>query len=110
MMQDIAERDWKIAKTLHAIAMERAFDRAIAEISRLIADDKEIKQERFWNVHEFQKRAKKELADAFDNFRRSSAVLQLAIMQSRGLLTDEEIARLGPEVRERLSVMQRGFD
>ena len=46
----------------------------------------------------------KELADAFNDLRRSTAVRQLACLQSLELLIDEEFARFGPETRDAVGV------
>ena len=40
-----------------------------------------------------------QLAAAFNDFRRSTAVHQLAIIQSHELLTAEEMSRFTPEIR-----------
>ena len=42
----------------------------------------------------------KELADAFDDFRRSTAILQLAVMRRMGLLTDEELSLFTEQTQE----------
>jgi hypothetical protein len=46
----------------------------------------------------------RELADAFDNPRRSAALAQLAQIRSRGLITDEEFGQFRPETREAVGV------
>jgi hypothetical protein len=44
------------------------------------------------------------LAQAFNDPRRSTAWLQLAIIRSRGLLTDEEFDRFSPETQGAVQV------
>ena len=45
------------------------------------------------------RRRDRELAEAFDDARRSAACRQLAVIRSHGLLTEEEFARFSPEAR-----------
>jgi hypothetical protein len=45
----------------------------------------------------------KELGVLFDNPRRSSALGQLCMIASAGLVTDEELSRFSPETRNSIS-------
>jgi hypothetical protein len=44
----------------------------------------------------------KQMANAFDDFRRSTAVMQLGIMRRMKLLTDEELALFSEQTRIRV--------
>jgi hypothetical protein len=50
-------------------------------------------------VYQLVRRRDKELADAFNDFRRSTAFFILGHIQSHDLLTEEEMARFSPETR-----------
>jgi hypothetical protein len=51
-------------------------------------------------IFKLLKRRDQELADAIDNPRRSTAMLQLARLKLLDLLTEEEWARFSPQARE----------
>jgi hypothetical protein len=99
MRPDILESDWKHFRQLYPVALERFCQRVLSEVGRLAADTGKSSHERYLAVCKLIKRRDKELADAFDDLRRSTAVHQLATLQFHELLTDEELARFSPETR-----------
>jgi len=44
----------------------------------------------------------KEVASAFDDFRRSTAIFQIAIIRKLGVITDEELGRFSESTRASL--------
>jgi hypothetical protein len=103
MLNEIPERDWKIFRQLHPIALERFGQRAVAEIQRLTAQGGQPPMEQFWNAFEFAAAQKKRVSDLFDDYRRSTAMMKVAELRDEGLLTEAEIARFSPEFREWLN-------
>jgi hypothetical protein len=101
MERSIPESDWKVFRQLHEIALERFCQRVLAEVEQLATDKrKQSSHERYLAVFKLIKRRDKELAAAFDDLRRSTALRQLVCIQSHELLTDEEMGRFSPETRE----------
>jgi len=72
MSGEIPEADWKAFRELRDVALERFCERALAEVVKVAA------------VYRLIEKRDKELAAAFDDFRRSTAVRQIAIIQSQG--------------------------
>ena len=99
MANDIRESDWKVFKAVHAVAQERFCERILSEVTRLAGDVSTGSHERYLLVYELVQQRNDDIATAFDDFRRSTALRQLGIMRSRGLVTDEEFARFSPEVQ-----------
>jgi hypothetical protein len=99
MSRDIPEADWKRFRTLHPIALERYCQRVLEEIQALTADTSKTHHERYGSIYELVKRRDRELARAFDDLRRSTAIIQIGIIASYDLLTDEELAEFSPEIR-----------
>lgn len=99
MLQAIKESDWKIFRQLRSIALERFCQRVLNEIVSAAADAGKSGHERYLDVFRLIKRRDKELAHAFDDLRRSTALAQIAIIQSHGLFTEEEFSRFSPETR-----------
>src|SRR5688572_13632324 len=99
MERGIRESDWKLFRELRAVALDRFCHRTLAELGRLANDSTKSHHERYLTVFELLRRRDRELADVFDNPGRSTALLQLALIQSRDLLSKEEFARFSPETR-----------
>jgi hypothetical protein len=100
MTRQIKEADWKVFRELHPIALGRFCEMILSEVGRLAAETGKDAHERYLAVFKLLKRRDKELAEAFDDLRRSSALHQLTVIRSKGLLTEEEFARFSPETRE----------
>jgi hypothetical protein len=100
MSQRINEADWKLIRQLHPIALERFCQRVLFEIERLVSDTDRSAHERYSAVFKLIERRDRELADAFDDLRRSTALRQLICIQAHELLTEEELSGLSPETRE----------
>jgi hypothetical protein len=99
MTRQISESDWKIFRQLHQIALERFCERVLSEVSKIASSSVGSAHERYLKVYKLIERRDKELGEAFNDLRRSTAWMQLAIIRRRGLLTEEEFARFSPETR-----------
>jgi hypothetical protein len=102
MSRDFKEADWKVLRQLHPIALERFCQRVLDEIQGITSDTNRGSHARYLAVFDLIRRRDRELANAFDDMRRSRAFLRLVNIQSHGLLTEEELGRFSPEVRESL--------
>jgi hypothetical protein len=106
MTRQISEVDWKLFRQVHPLALERFCERVLAEVGQLALQAGKSAHERYLAVFRLLQRRDKELGEAFNDLRRSTALLQLAILRSRGLVTDEEFARFSPETRGAIQVFQ----
>jgi len=100
MSRDIRESDWKLFRELRTIAPERFCQQVLNEIDRLASDPRRTSHEQYLAVFRLLQRRDRELADAFNDLRRSTALRQLACIQSHKLLTEDEMARFSPDVRD----------
>jgi hypothetical protein len=100
----MTELEWKLFRQLQAVALERFCGRVLAEVGHLAAEARKSHHERYRAVYRLMERRDKELADAFNNPRRSAALRQLACLQGLGLVTDEEFARFSPQTRASVEV------
>jgi hypothetical protein len=105
MSRELRESDWKILRELHPIALERFCRRALDEIERAASDTDKSCHERYLDVLRLVQQSSREMADAFNDMRRSRALQRLACIQSHELLTEEELERFSPEMREALRFM-----
>jgi hypothetical protein len=100
MSREIKESDWKVFREIHRVALERFCQQILSEIERAASDSNRSSHERYRVVFELIQRRDREMANAFNDPRRSSALLQLASIQSLDLLTAEEMNRFSPETHE----------
>jgi len=103
----IYEADWKLLRQLHPVALERFTQRVLAEIERIASDVDKSCHERYLAIYEIIKLRDRELAEAFDDLRRSTAIVKLAYILSHDLLTEEELGRFSPDTREAIGSSAR---
>jgi hypothetical protein len=107
MLARILEADWKRFRELRAVALDRFCQRTLDELGRLATDTRRTSHERYLAVFSLIHQRDKELADAFNDPRRSTALIQLGRLCSMGLLSDEEFDLFSPETREFLNYVSR---
>lgn len=105
MLPQINEPDWKILRQVHPVALGRYCQRVLSEIAELASASGQGSHQRYLDVFDLVKRRDKELASAFNDMRRSTALLRLAWIQSLGLLTEDEFAQFSPETRETIRLI-----
>lgn len=92
MPSHIPESDWRHFKRVHDELLERYCARVLDELAASLKAGNGTAQDRYVRAYKLLKNRDKDLARAFDDFRRSTAVMQLAIMRSMGLLTDKDLS------------------
>jgi hypothetical protein len=91
MSLNIPESDWKQFKKVHDILLERFSAKALADLAAVVETTEGTAHDRFLRAWKLVNERNEDMAQVFDDFRRSTAVMQLAIMRRMGLLTDEEL-------------------
>jgi hypothetical protein len=105
MQRTIPESDWKLFRELQPVALDRYCQKVLHDLEQIAADTGRTPHQRYLDIYKLIERKDRELARAFNDMRRSTAFIQLAIIQSYGVLTDEEIARFSSETREVLALL-----
>ena len=95
----IPESDWRKFKKTHQALLERFYDQILAEL-RSTLDGPGSSHERYLAIWKQLKKRDEDLGRAFDDYRRSTAMQQLAIMRGMGLLSDEDLAQFSDETRD----------
>lgn len=108
MSYGIKESDWKLLRQIYRVPLERLCQRILKEIDAVSADSTKTYHQRYLEIFDIIQRRNKDIAMAFDNMRRSTALTQLAIIYSKGLLTQEEFLRFSQETRSIVEMPQRG--
>jgi hypothetical protein len=99
MSGPIPEADWRIFRGLHPIWIERFCKCVNDELVRVLSDDSRDAYERYLAAYKLMHKRDKEIASAFDDFRRSTAIFQIAIIRKLGVITDEEFRRFSESTR-----------
>ena len=98
-MSGIPEADWRVFRSLHPIWIERFCKRVNGELMRALSDESRDAYEQYLAAYKLMHKRDKEIADAFNDFRRSTAVIQIAIIRKLGVITDEELGRFSESTR-----------
>jgi hypothetical protein len=99
MLREIKESDWKLFRRLHEVALERFCQRVIEEINQATSNCSEDYHKRYLEVFTLIMDRNEQMARAFDDTRRSTAIVLLSNMMETDLLTDEEFSLFSSETR-----------
>jgi hypothetical protein len=100
------EREWRTFKEVREKALARFYDRTLAEFSKVIDPASGVSgRDRYHRLYKLVRKRDRELANAFDDFRRSTYFQQLTIMCSMNLVTDEELARFHPQTQKSVKML-----
>jgi hypothetical protein len=105
MHADIKESDWKQFKEIHPIAMKRYDHKSIEEVQYHLTDKAKSETDRFFEIRDAVRVRDKERANLFDDYRRSTAEMQIFLMRRKKLITDEEMLRFSEELRDSVANM-----
>ncbi len=89
----ISEPDWRVFKEIRAVALERLTHRILNEC-RAVCDDETLPaHDRYLKLYELIHKRDEEMQRAFDDFRRSTAIVCLITMWQLDLVTLDELDR-----------------
>lgn len=100
MYKDIKESDWKLLRKLNDGALDELCQRALSEVQAIASDTSRSHHERYLTVFRTLKKRDEEIAEAFNDLRRSNALIKLANMKSLGLVTNDELAQFSVETQD----------
>ena len=99
MTREIKESDWKLFRRLHPVARERFCQRVIEEISEATSNCTANYHKRYLKVFSLIMNRDEQMGRAFNDMRRSTAIILLTNIREGGWLTDEEFSQFGAETR-----------
>lgn len=101
----IPESDWKRFKTLRLVALERFSQRVLDECQEICCTEAMTAHERYGELYSVVQKRNSEMASAFDDFRRSTALMCLGLMRRQGLITSEEMSQFSHETQSITELM-----
>lgn len=102
MSRRFPESDWKVFRQLRELALQRFCERVLIEVEQISSDSAKSFHDRYLRLYRLLQRRDRELGQAFNDPRRSTAMMQLAMINSRRLLEPEELMRFSVSTRETL--------
>jgi len=101
------EQDWETLRALHPTALGRYCERVLLEVTATLGDTARSPHERYLAVYDLMKRRDREMADAFDDMRRSRALDRILAIRRLRLFTEEEYARFTDAMRDEIAKIER---
>jgi hypothetical protein len=99
---DIKESDCKIFRKLRLVALERYCKRILEDVRDTVDEPDGSYHERYLKLWDLLRSRDKTIAVAFNDPRRTQAIIQLAKIIAEDLLTEAELNEFSEETRERL--------
>jgi hypothetical protein len=109
VQHNFPESDWKIFRRLREVALERFCKRILAETGRFLEDGPRSAHDRYLELFNWLGERNTDMADAFDNPRRSRMLWQLAAIHAEDLLEADEFAQFTPSTRETVQFLSKEF-
>jgi len=94
----IKESDWKIFKVAKEQALERFCAEAIADFEEAIKKEDSSNHARYLYLYKLVENADKRLELLFNYHSRSKALVQLTLLRSEGLITDNDLLGMSDEI------------
>jgi hypothetical protein len=107
MSRDLPESDWKTFRKLREVALARFCERVLGEIGTIASTGATSYHDRYLKMCRLIDNRDEQLARAFNDPRRSRAILQLAAINSYGLLSEEELLSFTPETRKVVALLSK---
>ena len=105
MSSDIPESDWRCFKEVRVKLLERYCSRILEEVENVAQGSQGSAHDRYLALYKLIKERDRQMANAFDEFRRSTAILQLGIMRRMNLLADDELSLFSEQTRTRVEAI-----
>jgi predicted glycosyl hydrolase (DUF1957 family) len=90
---------------VHPLARDRYCEEVLAEIERVTHNRAQSPHQRYLDIFKTIERHDREIANTFNDLKRSNALTMLARMRAAGLLTEDEFASLSQESRSAIEFL-----
>ena len=105
MREAIPEQDWRVFSTLHPVWLDRFCVCVNNKVVQLLANEKNEPYDRYIAAYKLMQKTDKEVESSFADYRRCTAVFQIARIRKLGVITDEELARFSEGTRAVLDLL-----
>ena len=102
MSADFPESDWRRFKEVHKRLLERYSASILQEIAAVSLGGQGTAHDRYLQAYKLINERNEEMARTFDDFRRSTACMQLVMMRRLGLLTDQDLSGFSEQTQSHI--------
>jgi hypothetical protein len=102
MYREIKESDWKLFRRLHPVALERFCKKVLEEINQATSNCSEDYHQGYLEVFRLIMDRNEQMARAFDDTRRSTAIFLLTNNQGKRFTDGRGVFSVSPETRARV--------
>ena len=96
------ERDWKLLRRIQGKALTEACKQVFLEVEKISEDRTGREHEAYLEMRDLIKEKDREIANTFNNVRRSNAIYGLINMVAYGYLSEEQLAGFTEETQEKV--------
>ncbi|MGB5450860.1 MAG: hypothetical protein WBN00_02105 [Sedimenticolaceae bacterium] len=104
-MSGIKEKDWRTIRALKNEKLNAVCADILNEINQEISNKEEQNHKAYLKVWEIVNTRDKDVADMFNDLRRSNAVYKLALWYKNGYLTEKELNEFSEETRSTINAL-----
>lgn len=104
-MSGIPEKDWKRIRAIKDIKLNAICADILDEINQEIKNKDDENHKAYLKVWDIVNTRDIDIADMFNDFRRSNAVFKLALWYKNGYLTDKELNEFTQETQSTINAM-----
>ena len=101
-MSNFPEADWKYMQGLRSTLIERLCERINQKTADILNDPAKTAYERYLAIYEKTQRDDRDVARAFDDWRRSTLPSVIFEIYRQGLFTESDLEGFTPETQERI--------
>jgi len=107
MARTIAEPDWKYMKGIKDHLLDMLCRQINRKSTGILNEKKGSEYEKYLRVYEHIKNSDRIISECFDDWRRSTLMQKLIVLQYYGLLTEEHLEQLSGETQQKLNVFNQ---
>jgi len=104
-MSGILEKDWKIIRAIKDEKLNAVCADILDEIDREIKNKEEKNHKAYLSIWNIVNTRDRDVADMFNDLKRSNAVYKLALWYKNGYLTDKELNQFSEETRSTINAL-----
>lgn len=101
-MNQIPEKDWKQMRKLKDVLLETFCDDVITELKKTIESHTGRSHEAYLEMWKRIHQEDETLSLMFDDFKRSTAILKLAMWRKNGLLKDQDFSSFSEDTKSKV--------
>ena len=109
MSKNIPESDWKQFRKVHETLLKCHCQETLEYVQQIASTRSCDPHELYLKIYKFIQKRDKEKSYVFDDFRRSTALMQLIIMRKIRLLTDDDLICFSQETQLRIRTINESI-